>query len=386
MHEPIIAVYRYSADSKTAEARARDIAIEQSVEMPVAAISDRYVLDEVLGEVVGVHDLGSGRYEARIALSSATVGSDAGQLLNVLFGNTSLHDDVILHDAEFPPSIARAFGGPKLGIAGWRRRVSPRGRPITLTNLKPQGLAPADLARLAGDLAAGGVDLIKDDHGLADQAYSPFAERAPRIADAVCAASRRTGVATRYLPHVTGSLDGLRTKMEIVRRSRLDGVLALPMVIGFPTFQVLRAENPDIAFIAHPAMAGATRIAPALLMGRLFRLIGADATVFPNYGGRFGVAREECLRLALFAREPWLSLPPALPIPSGGMTVERVNELARVYGVDVGMFLGGSLLASATDMTRAAAAFVAAVDAVLKNPASDPHSVPVEEAAVGGEV
>ena len=375
MHEPILAAYRFPADAKTAEARARAIAVEQSVEMPVAAIVDRTVLERILGQVVEVSDLGSGRFEARIALASATVGADAGQLLNVLFGNTSLHDDIVLHDVALPAAIAETFGGPKVGIDGWRRRLSAPGRPLTMTNLKPQGLSPDALAALAGALAAGGVDLIKDDHGLADQAYSPFAERVPRIAEAVRAAARLTGVPTRYLPHVIGSLDALRAQLAIVRRNGLDAVLALPMVIGFPAFQALRREHPDIAFMAHPAMAGATRIAPAVLMGRLFRLIGADATVFPNYGGRFGMAREECVRLAGYAREPWLSLNPALPIPSGGMTLERVDELIAAYGHDVGLFLGGSLLATSTNLTQSAAQFVAAVGGGMR-PANDPPQSP----------
>ena len=88
MSRRLVAVYRYPADARLADRRAREIAVEQSVEMPVAAIGDRFVLDEILGGVETVRDLGSGWFEARVALSVASVGSDAGQLLNVLFGNT----------------------------------------------------------------------------------------------------------------------------------------------------------------------------------------------------------------------------------------------------------------------------------------------------------
>ena len=250
-----------------------------------------------------------------------------------------------------------------------RARLRAYGRPVTLTNLKPQGLSPSALAELAASLAAGGVDLIKDDHALADQPFCPFSERAPRVADAVRAASRRTGVPTRYCPHLTGDLDSLRAKMETVRGAGLDCALALPMMIGLSAFQALRRENPDIAILAHPSLAGATKIAPALAMGKLFRLIGADATVFPNDGGRFAASRPECLRLAGFARAPWLGLRSTLPFPSGGMTIGRVSELASVYGEDVGIFLGGSLLASGEDLTRATARFVAAVHASAKGAA-----------------
>ena len=92
----------------------------------------------------------------------------------MLFGNTSIHDDVVLHDAEFPPELAAAFGGPRHGLDGLRRRVGAGRRALTCSALKPQGLPPAKLADLARRFADGGIDYIKDDHGLADQAYSPF--------------------------------------------------------------------------------------------------------------------------------------------------------------------------------------------------------------------
>lgn len=46
--------------------------------------------------------------------------------------------------------------------------------------------------------------------------------------------------------------------------------------------------------LAHPALGGAARIDAPFLFGRVFRMIGADATLFPNYGGRFGYDRATC--------------------------------------------------------------------------------------------
>ena len=72
------------------------------------------------------------------------------------------------------------------------------GRALTCSALKPQGLCPAGLAGIAYELALGGIDFIKDDHGLADQAYSPFAERVEACAGAVRRANRETGFRTHY--------------------------------------------------------------------------------------------------------------------------------------------------------------------------------------------
>ena len=69
-----------------------------------------------------------------------------GQLINMLFGNTSLHDDVTLVDADVSGrSGDAAFGGPRHGVAGLASARAGAVRPARLTcsALKPQGLAPA---------------------------------------------------------------------------------------------------------------------------------------------------------------------------------------------------------------------------------------------------
>jgi ribulose-bisphosphate carboxylase large chain len=357
----ITAVYHVTDAPARIAARAEAIAVEQSVEMPLAAISDRAVLDDIVGRVEDITDLGDGAFEVRIGLAVATTGLEAGQLLNMLFGNTSIHPDVMLKDAVFPDALPAAFGGPHHGLAGLRARVGASARALTCSALKPQGLSPQALAALAGKLARGGLDFIKDDHGLADQPYSPFAERVPRIAEAVRAARAGDGGRTCYLPSLSGDLDQLRLQVEIVRAERLDGVLIGPMVTGLAAFHTLVRENPGVAFMAHPAMAGAARIAPPLLLGKLFRLLGADATVFPNHGGRFGYSPAICRELAEAALAPWSGLAATAPVPAGGMTLDRVADMLQFYGSDVMLLIGGGLLAAGARMTEETAAFVAAV-------------------------
>src|SRR5262249_58514580 len=148
------------------------------------------------GRVRELRDLGDGTFAVRIALAAATVGNDAGQLINMLFGNTSIHDDVILHDIELADDLVRGLGGPRHGLAGLRQRVGATRRALTCAALKPQGLPAEKLAALALRFARGGIDYIKDDHGLADQAYSPFAARV----EAVSRAPRAPGPRTPHRP------------------------------------------------------------------------------------------------------------------------------------------------------------------------------------------
>lgn len=361
MTSTITAVYRVRGDARSIDARARAIAIEQSVEMPVSTIDDRFVLSEILGRVEAIDDHGNGVFEVRIGLASATTGLEAGQLMNMLFGNTSIHDDIVLHDVVFPPDVLSAFGGANHGLDGLRERVGAEGRAMTCSALKPQGISPRRLADLAGRLARGGLDFIKDDHGLADQAYSRFADRVRACAAAVQEACRVTGHSTRYVPSLSGNLDRLRQQMDMARDAGVDTVLVAPMILGLPAIHALVREYPGMAFMAHPAMAGAARIAPPLLLGKLFRLLGADATIFPNHGGRFGYSADTCRELANAARAPWNGLRASVPVPAGGMTPERVPEMLDFYGSDVMLLIGGGLLAARARLTEETAAFTNSV-------------------------
>ena len=149
MSDSLHVIYHVRGDARLIDARARAIAVEQSVEMPVDAIDDAYVSSEIVGRVIDVKNIGDRIFAVRIALAAATVGSDAGQLINMLFGNTSIHDDVVLADAELPHDLVTAFGGPRHGLAGLRQRVGAPRRALTCSALKPQGLSPAKLADLA---------------------------------------------------------------------------------------------------------------------------------------------------------------------------------------------------------------------------------------------
>jgi ribulose-bisphosphate carboxylase large chain len=352
-----LAMYHVRADSGTIAARAQAIAVEQSVEMPLEAIEAPEVLRDIVGQVADIADLGAGVFAVRIALATATIGRDGAQFLNMLFGNTSLHDDVVLADVEIPPELAAVFGGPRHGIAGLRRRAAANGRALTCSALKPQGLSADRLGELASRFAAGGVDFIKDDHGLADQTYSPFADRVR-----ACAAALR-GQATRYVPSLSGSLDAMRAQITLAREEGIDTVLIAPLLAGFSTMQALVAGFPDIAFLAHPSFGGASRIAPDLLIGTLFRLLGADAVIFPTHGGRFGYTPETCRRLAEAARLKRVDMRPALPVPAGGMTQARVPEILDFYGQDTMLLIGGSLLMARERLTEETAAFTSRVAA-----------------------
>ncbi len=355
------AIYHVRCDARSIEARARAIAVEQSVEMPLSAIDDAFVRSEIVGRVEAIAETESGRFEVRISLAAETAGCDAGQLINMLYGNTSLHEDVVLFDVMLPHELTRAFGGPRHGLHELRRRAGACARALTCSPLKPQGLPAGALARLARELVEAGVDYVKDDHALADQAYSPFAARLEAVTAALGGAAGPAGRAARYVPSLSGDLDEMRRQIAVATAAGVDTVMVAPMITGFSNFHRLVREHPAIAFVAHPTMAGAARIAPPLLLGKLFRLLGADAVVFPNHGGRFGYSPDICRALARAALADRDALRPCVPVPAGGMTGDRVREMLDFYGTEVMLLIGGALLEAREGLREATAAFVAAV-------------------------
>src|SRR2546423_3842961 len=136
----------------------------------------------------------------------------------------------------------------------------------------------------------------------------------------------------------------MRAQIAMARSAGVDTVMVAPMIAGLSNFHRLVRENPAVAFFLNATMAGAARIAPPLLIGKLFRMLGADAVVFPNYGGRFGYSPDTCRALARAALGRREGLRPAVPVPAGGMTTARVGELLDFYGADVMLLIRGAAL------------------------------------------
>jgi ribulose-bisphosphate carboxylase large chain len=340
----LTATYLIDAPPDQIEARAEALAIEQSVECPLEAVHDQRILDDVVARVASIERVADTRFKVGVNIATATVGGETAQLINMVFGNASLWEHVQLVDLDLPPPLLARFTGPRHGIPGIRAMLDAPRRPLTCAAMKPQGMRVAELARMCRTFALAGVDIVKDDHGIADQAYSPFAERVPACQAAIAEAVAATGKPAFYAPHLIGTPRILRDHARIARESGVRVVLVAPMLVGLPAFRDLVDEFPEFVYLAHPSFGGAARMAPPVLFGKLFRLLGADAPIFVNYGGRFAYPPAECAALAAAARATWGDLRPALPVPAGGMRLDRVDELLAFYGPDTMLLIGGNLL------------------------------------------
>jgi ribulose-bisphosphate carboxylase large chain len=353
--------YRLAVAPSEGLARAEAIALEQSVELPRDALPADFEEPSFVPAVAGIEEHPEGGVLATLDVPVVTTGYDAAQLLNVLFGNASLLPDVELVAVEPSLDARVAFGGPRHGIAGLRALCGAPSRPLTCTALKPMGLAPAELARRAALFARAGVDIIKDDHGLADHPFCPFDERVRACQKAVEDVAQETGRRALYAPNLLGAPAEVFRQAEEARRCGVGAVLVAPMLVGPALFHRLAQAELDVPVLAHPALGGAARIAATALLGTLFRLWGADAVIYPHHGGRFDFGAEVCRGIAGRLRHGLEPLRPAFPVAAGGMEVERIDELVGFYGRDVVLLLGGSLYRAGGDLEARTRRFVEAV-------------------------
>ncbi len=369
----LLITYRLKVDEADPAAMVDSILVEQTVETPTSvALRYPFVREEMLGSVEGVEADGADGFLVTLALPIINAAVDTAQFFNVLFGNVSLHDSVSLVSVALPAALARKFAGPKEGIAGLRERAGVPRRPLTLTALKPVGLTVAQLQDLCHRLALGGIDLIKDDHYLSDHAFCPFEDRVVACLDACRRAADVTGRTSLYCPNLSGSPEEVLRQAEFAQEMGAEVMMCAPMLLGLPFFEKLASSYTDVPLLAHPAFSGSIRIAPDLLIGRIFRMLGADAVIFANSGGRFGTPPDVSSAIAEEARAPWFNFAPALPVPAGGMRTDQVPALVERFGPDTGLLIGGSLLEANDSLTEHARAFSEAVESAARTYGSLP--------------
>ena len=224
-----------------------------------------------------------GVFEVEIALGAATVGDDAGQLLNMLYGNSSLQEDVELIDFRLPEDLIAALSRPRAGDRGLARPRRRRGAGADLRRHQAAGScrrrASPSWPRPSRSAASTSSRTIT---GSRTRPIRRSPSASPPIARACRRAAEKTGRLAGYVPSLSGALRAAcASRSRLPARPALGAVLVAPMIAGLSNVQALAAENRDLLVFAHPTMGGAARIAPPALM-RLFRLVGGDVGIFPE--------------------------------------------------------------------------------------------------------
>ena len=393
VHEDSFRVhYRISAHSRPdALSIVDELRYEQTVELPEHLVPrDSWIGRNVVGEIVALEEeageggeAGKGRksggavgkdkktrFVAKVTYRIETSGKELPQLINVVFGNTSIKENVMVIDVEFGKNVESSFRGPRFGVLGLRKLLNVKYGPLLCTALKPMGTSADELAEMAFAFALGGIDIIKDDHGLANQVYAPFEERVTKCAQAVRRANDITGRNCLYAPCLNAPAHLVLKRAEFAKRVGCGAVLVLPGITGLDACRALSEdENFNLPIIAHPAISGAMLgggsknevrgFSHGVLLGLLPRLAGCDATIFPNFGGRFGFSKDECKDIQNACTSILGTKPAIFPSPGGGMTLEKIKSIRQFYGgQDVLLLIGGSLYSYSNDLTANARHFL----------------------------
>lgn len=343
-------VYRIAGSEQEAAARAEQICVEQTIEFPADLVADDDIRAHIIGQVESIQVVDEGVWEAVISYAYETTAYTLPQALNVIFGNISLRPGVLVKRLNLPKTFTNLFKGPRFGQQGLRQLCKAPAGPLFCSALKPIGLSSTQLAEQAYQLASGGIHFIKDDHGICDQKFAPFRTRIPRCVAAVAKANQETGLNCRYVPTINSAADQIFDDARWAREQGVGGLLVLPGISGFDSMRCL-ADDDRLALpiLGHPALIGSFVASPVsglshyVLFGQLMRLAGADASIYPNFGGRFSFSREACLEIVGGATCDMAAIKPVFPSPGGGMNFNNIPEMVRTYGEDVMFLIGGAL-------------------------------------------
>jgi ribulose-bisphosphate carboxylase large chain len=347
--EFLTAIYEIDGPEALARRTAERICVDQTIEAE-SNLLPRSLQSTILGQLEDLRATAGGRYHATIRFRGDLLSGECSDMLNVLFGTSSLRGDVTLLSFAMTNGLLSSWPGPRFGIDGLRQAVGVSRRPLLCAVLKPLGRTPQELAELAVQFVEGGADVIKDDQSLVDQPWCRFEDRVSLCAEAVVQASTRRGRPCLYFAHVSGSLDTMRRRAAQAKRFGASGLLVAPGLTGFDALRALRSDDKIALPIAcHPSMLGTTvdrgggGLAPPVVYGLLPRLVGADLSIYPAFGSGYPMSQQECVSVADQCRQAWGAIKPIMPAVGGRIGIERIVELGSAFGRDAVFVLGSRM-------------------------------------------
>jgi ribulose-bisphosphate carboxylase large chain len=256
-------------------------------------------------------------------------------------------------DVRLPSAFSAQYPGPKFSIEGTRRLSSVRGRPLIGTIVKPSvGLSPEQTATLVNTLCEAGIDFIKDDELQSDGADCRFEDRARRVMDVINAHADRSGRKVMFAFNITGDLDQMRKRHDLVLSlggtcvmASLNSVGLVGMIeLGRHAQLPIHAHRNGWGHLSRHPMLGWSYIA----WQKIWRLAGADHMHVNGLSNKFCepddsvvASARECLT-PLFTTKPCL----AVPVFSSGQSARQVaSTFAALGSSDLIFAAGGGILA-----------------------------------------
>lgn len=372
--EQFVVTYRIEAPTyEEAKNIAWSVQVEQTIEFPYELVTNDFLKEEIVGKLIALEADSKGFYLARISYALDLSACEVTQFLNVIFGNSSLQPHIWVVDLDIPKALAQTFGGPRFGLPGLRSLFGEPKRPMVQAVIKPLGSSTEELVAMCEAYTRGGVDIIKDDHGITNQKFSPFKERVSRCAEIVNTINAKEGTHTLYAANVTSDGTDVLERAYLAKELGATALMISPGLAGFGWLNALaKADDLHLPIISHPAMLGGfalpgvTGIADYLWLGLLPRLFGADMNVFVSYGGRFTFTQEQCRRIHDYSLKEFAGIQASCPSPGGGVTDLRLAELLELYGPDTMFLIGGDMFRRSRDLESNMRHFIGRMEAFVE--------------------
>lgn len=302
-------------------------------------------------------DQGKGWQRAKVTLSwpFETLGASLPNLVSTVAGNLyelRPFSGLRLLDIRLPEAFAAAYPGPRFGVAGTRALTGVQEGPVIGTIVKPSvGLNAEGTAELVATLAGAGIDFVKDDELQSDGSACPFADRASAVMRVINELADRTGKKVMFAFNLTGEIDEMRRRHDLVRDLGGTCVMVNLNSVGVSGFLGL-SRHSELPIHAHRNGWGYLSRHPALgwsytAWSKIWRLAGADHMHVNGLANKFCEDDASVLASATAQLTPiWKAKPCiAMPVFSSGQTVLQPPETYRGLGTtDLIYAAGGGIM------------------------------------------
>lgn len=305
------------------------------------------------------------------------IGPSLPNLITTIAGNLfelQPLSGIRLLDLRLPTAFAERYAGPKFGIQGTRALAGVPERPLIGTIIKPSvGLSAEATGALVADLCAGGIDFIKDDELQADGPACPFEDRVKSTMRAVNAAADKTGKKAMVAFNLTGEIDEMRRRHDLVRDCGGTCVMVNLTGVGM-SGMIDIGRHTELPIHAHRAGWGALTRDPLLgwsypAWSKLWRLAGADHMHVNGFDNKFTESNESVAASVASLKDPLFGNSPmcAVPVFSSGQTVRQAAATLHAAGSpDVLVTAGGGIIAHPDGVTEGVKAMRQAYDAAMQ--------------------
>ncbi|WP_076430189.1 type III ribulose-bisphosphate carboxylase [Haladaptatus litoreus] len=311
-------------------------------------------------------------------------GGNMAQVLSCIAGNImgmKAVDRIRLLDCEWPEALTNSFPGPQFG-SDVRNEIFDAGdRPITATVPKPKvGLSTDQHAKIGYEAWMGGLDLLKDDENLTDQAFNPFHDRLTESLSYRDDAQDETGEKKSYLINITADANTMLERADVVAEQGCEYVMVDVVTTGWAAVQAVRerCDELGLAIHAHRAMHAAfDRLedhgVSMRVIAQITRLCGADQ-LHTGTADLGKLANEDTVGINEWLYSDLHGMTDVLPVASGGLHPGLVPELIEREGQNIAIQAGGGVHGHPDGTRAGAAALRQAVDASVAG-------TPIEEYA-----